>query len=406
LNVDVGDSDVVIDATDTSDDNNVINITALGSQTLTVDGVSASIETIVPVDVGISPTFSAINGGDLSIDYGSVGASILSSVTYDVGADSTISVEGPDILGLTLGVQNVNFSGGGGSAFSYQSGLIDTVTSMNVTGFSWGDSLSVEGYTFSDFNYDSASGSASLTFEEGGILGGSFTYNLSGLDPELAAQIEADPASFFVDGAFVAPVCFFQGTLITTDRGPVPVEQLVEGDKVKCLSGMREVRWIGYRHDWVRRIPEDNRMKFWPVVVSADAIGPNVPNSDLRVSPWHHLYVEGVLVRANDLVNDLNIYRDTSIQRISYYHIELDQFDVIEAHNLYSESYTNGGNRDFFHNADVTQIAPKDRVRRRGERPGFHAVRELDVRVAMQQRYKERAEALQALMELSLRKSA
>jgi len=406
LNVDVGDSDIVIDGGDTTDDNNVINITALGSYTLTVDGVNASVESIVPIALGIAPTFQAINGGNLSIDYGSVGASILSGVTYNVGQGSSISVEGPDILGLTLGTQTVNFSGAGASSFSYESGLIDTISSMNVTGFSWGDSLAVDGYTFSNFAYDSAAGNATLTFEEGGILGGSFTYNLEGIDADLAAAIQADPGSFFVNGEFVAPVCFFKGSLISTERGAIAVEDLQIGDKVRGLTGMREIRWVGYRHDWVRRIPEQNRMKFWPVVITKGAIADNVPSADLRVSPWHHVYVDGLLVRANDLVNDLTIYRDTTVEKISYYHVELDQFDVIEAHGLYSESYTNGGNRDFFQNADVTQIQPHDRIRRKGERPGFHAVREKQLCKIFQERYRERAEMIQAQREVRLQKIA
>ncbi|CAM8672559.1 hypothetical protein V473_20180 [Sphingobium cupriresistens LL01] len=406
LNVDVGDSDVVIDGTDTSDADNTINITALGSHSLTVDGVSASIETIVPVGIGSSPTFAAINGGNLSIDYGSIGASVLSGVTYEVGDTSSISVEGPDLLGLSLGTQTVNFSGSGAGSFSYQNGLIDTVTSMNVTGFSWGDSLAVDGYNFGDFTYDSGTGSATLTFEEGGLLGGSFTYNLENISPELAAAIVADPESFFVDGEFVAPVCFFKGSLIQTDRGPVAVEHIQVGDKVQGLGGLREVRWVGYRHDWIRRIPEASRIKFWPIVISKDAIAPDVPNADLRVSPWHHLYVDGVLVRANDLVNDKTIFRDRTAQHLSYYHVELESFDVIEAQGLYSETYTDGGNREFFQNTNVTQLTPDDRIRRKGDRPGFHAVREKDLRVALRKRYEQRADMLLAKDAPALRQSA
>lgn len=51
-----------------------------------------------------------------------------------------------------------------------------------------------------------------------------------------------------------APPCFVNGTLIETDRGPVPVESLAVGDRVMGSSGLRTVKWIGWRNYHARSL--------------------------------------------------------------------------------------------------------------------------------------------------------
>ncbi|GAB3333624.1 hypothetical protein GCM10027565_28130 [Bordetella tumulicola] len=47
-------------------------------------------------------------------------------------------------------------------------------------------------------------------------------------------------------------------------------------------------------------------------------------NKDIKVSPWHRLYIDDVLVRANDLANNLIVVADNTLGRSSYYHIVLN----------------------------------------------------------------------------------
>jgi len=190
--------------------------------------------------------------------------------------------------------------------------------------------------------------------------------NNTGYAPLTILDVNTDPF----------PVCFVAGTLIDTDRGAVPVEALAIGDKVIGSTGVRTVKWIGWRHYHAvsLRTPAQ-REACTPVRILAGALDDNQPSQDLRVSPWHHLYVDGVLVRANDLINGTSIVQETLISEFSYYHVELDQFDVIRAHDVYSESWADGGNRDFFQNVDVTTLRPEDQKRRKADRPGFTALR-------------------------------
>ncbi|MVW72203.1 Hint domain-containing protein [Bordetella sp. 15P40C-2] len=195
---------------------------------------------------------------------------------------------------------------------------------------------------------------------------------------------------------YILPVCFVKGTLITTLRGEVAIEDLIPGDSVMGSSGWRQVKWIGWRHyGALAFIDRESAARIAPVRIRAHAIAERVPDRDLLLSPWHHLMVEGKLVRAGDLLNGLTISQESSISAVSYYHVELDQFDIIMAHGVYSESWADGGNRDFFQNVDVTALRPEDRQRRRAPRPGFdHLVVHKGKELAnIQRRVAERAAA-------------
>lgn len=193
------------------------------------------------------------------------------------------------------------------------------------------------------------------------------------------------------------PVCFTRGTLIATPEGAVPIESLAIGAKVIASKGIATVKWIGWRkYGAASLMTAQQQANILPIRVRAHAIADDVPNRDLLVSPWHHLLVDGMLVRANDLVNGTTIIQETSATSVDYYHVELEQFDVILAHGMYSESWADGGNRDFFQNVDVTTLRPEDKIRRRAPRPGFdHLVLRKGKKLeAIQARVSTRAESV------------
>jgi len=203
--------------------------------------------------------------------------------------------------------------------------------------------------------------------------------------------------TFNVDTETPYPVCFVKGTLITTSRGLVAIEDLVTGDTVQGSTGWCTVKWVGWRnYGTASLLTEESKSRITPVRIRAHAITDNVPSSDLLTSPWHHLLVDGKLVRAGDLVNGTTITQETHVTEVSYYHVELDRFDVILAHGIYSESWADGGNRDFFQNVDVTSLRPEDMTRRRAPRPGFdHLVlRKGKELAAIQRRVAQRAKSI------------
>jgi Hint domain-containing protein len=149
---------------------------------------------------------------------------------------------------------------------------------------------------------------------------------------------------------FVA--CFAEGTEIQMSLGRQMIEGILLGDMVKCADGqMREVRWIG-RHR-LDAIDLASRPYLRPICITKGALGPNMPDRDLRVSPQHRVLVgdaqtellfgeSEMLVAAKHLVNNDNIYVDELAQEVCYYHILFDDHQIIYSNGALTESFYPG----------------------------------------------------------------
>ncbi|CAM4132591.1 Hedgehog/Intein (Hint) domain-containing protein [Bordetella tumbae] len=397
IGVNIGSSDQTIDESN-YDAGDTLSITALGTNTLTIDGVSTSANFAAGVSIVGNPTYNLVNGGDLTINFGVANLSALSGTTYNVGDGSALTINGPTVDVGLINNQTINFTGDGGGVFSYDpSGLIGTGQTFNVESLGVGDTLSVGDRTNGTFTYNAETQTGTLNYPGGilGVGGGPVTFNVQNLSQEDYDAIIADHGGTTGFGEFVSPVCFLRGTMIQTTKGEVAIEDLVAGDVVIGQSGERTVKWVGFRKTYTKRIPADRRAEHMPIRIVRDAIAENVPSKDIVVSPGHHILVEGKLVRAQDMVNGKTIYQETHHVSYEYFHVELDQFDVISAHGLMSESWADGGNRDYFQNADVAALRPEDRKRRRADRPGFVALRKGAELERLQAVYAARAEKLQ-----------
>jgi ELWxxDGT repeat protein len=144
------------------------------------------------------------------------------------------------------------------------------------------------------------------------------------------------------------PVCYCRGTRILTDKGEVAVESLAIGDNVVTLSGgVRPIKWIGHRVFEPARHSDPREV--WPICVWAGAFGENKPSRDLWLSPGHAVAVEGALIQVKNLQNGKSIaQRERST--VEYWHVELDQHDIMIAEDLPAESYLDTGNRASFVN--------------------------------------------------------
>lgn len=164
--------------------------------------------------------------------------------------------------------------------------------------------------------------------------------------------------------------CFAAGTRIATKRGPVAVEALRVGDQVRTLLGGRwgEIIWIGHRHIDCGRHPESH--KIWPVRVAADAFRRGQPSRPVLLSPDHAVYVSGVLIPVNHLINGRSI-RQLTLAQFMDYHIELPRHDVILADGLRAESYLDTSGRVNFSNGGGTIRLFPDFMPRPEDNPGL-----------------------------------
>jgi hypothetical protein len=143
----------------------------------------------------------------------------------------------------------------------------------------------------------------------------------------------------FNSGAYATPICFAQGTLIATGRGPRPVETLRPGDMIQTAdNGMQPLRWAGRRHTI-------GAGRFAPVEIAAGVLGADRP---LRVSQQHRILIRSaqaellfgeaeVFVAAGCLIDDIRVRLRNGV-RIEYCHLLLDRHEVIFANGVASES--------------------------------------------------------------------
>ena len=218
----------------------------------------------------------------------------------------------------------------------------NTTSALNGTiqGFTTNDTIDLTGFVAVSDTYASglltltntASAHSTLHFSGGTFTSGSFNLAADG-----------------TGGTFIT-ACYCRGTRILTPAGEVAVEALRIGDKVTTHSGAaRPIKWIGRRAYHPRFVA--GNAKVLPIRIEAGALGEGVPTRDLMVSPEHALYLDGALVPAGLLVNGATIRQVAAIDRLEYFHIELETHDLLVAEGAPAESYVDCDNRLMFQNS-------------------------------------------------------
>jgi hypothetical protein len=207
-------------------------------------------------------------------------------------------------------------------------------------GFAQGDTIVLDGFSASSDIYvkntglELAGGAGSETLDiAGNFTTGSFLVTESGGDTTIA-------------------VCFAEGTRIAVPGGEVAVEALEIGDPVCTLHGRaRKVKWIGRRFYEARFIRGNKAIL--PVCIKAGAIADGVPSRDLVVSPGHAISIDDVLVHAIRLVNGVSITQAEAVERVAYYHVELETHEILLVENCPAESFMGEDFRRQFQNAEA-----------------------------------------------------
>lgn len=134
------------------------------------------------------------------------------------------------------------------------------------------------------------------------------------------------------------PECFVTGTRILTDIGYKAVERLQIGDLAQTADGtLAEIKWIGYQTIEPNSIK--NPLRGYPVLIKAGALGENIPCRDLYLSPDHALLVDGLLINAGALVNDVSILKTEPSAPFIYHSVELEHHALLVAEGTQAESY-------------------------------------------------------------------
>ncbi|MEL7098534.1 MAG: Hint domain-containing protein [Pseudomonadota bacterium] len=289
----------------------------------------------------------------VTVGFGSTLNSSLANESFGIDNFSVLSTDDPDatIGGAGAGPANDTLDGGAGDdvltggagddTFVYAAGSgADTITDFGA-----GQSGPIDDgdqtnndfidlaayYTHihelrADLGDDGVLNQSVGDYSDNAALGGSI------------AMTGADGSDLTFDTTNVA--CFTAGTLIETADGPVPVEALERGMRLRTASGIdRPIRAL------LRRAV-DGTGEFAPVCIAAGVLG---NDRDLVVSPAHRMLVSGwqaemlcgapeVLVSASGLERGDLVYR-VQCPRVEYFHILLDRHEIIYAEGAPTESY-------------------------------------------------------------------
>ena len=270
-------------------------------------------------------TLTELSGANL-IDTGTLendGAIVLDPSTLTVvgltGTGSVMIDAGStlDAQGTIAGGETLAFGGSGAYLHLDDPGSV----SGSVTNFDFGETIDLKGVDPTSVNY----AGDLLSFS-----GGSFALALAS-----AGTVTALASA---DGAYVTLACFCANTLIQTPLGERPVQELAVGDLVWTVLGETEAPtiWTGRREVDCSHHPQPR--KVWPVRVAAGAFGPGRPHSDLFLSPDHAIYIGDVLIPVRHLINGSTIMQ-VPVERVTYYHLELAEHDVLLAEGLPAESF-------------------------------------------------------------------
>jgi hypothetical protein len=128
------------------------------------------------------------------------------------------------------------------------------------------------------------------------------------------------------------------------------VQDLKIGDEVITLNGAKRIKWIGHNR-FEKTAGKNWVMSVMPIRVARFAIDDRRPHRDLFLSPAHCVYIDGVLIPVEFLVNDGSIarYALPNLNSLEYYHIEFERHEVLHAEGMTVESYL-GSDREGFSN--------------------------------------------------------
>ncbi|MDS9468578.1 Hint domain-containing protein [Paracoccus sp. MBLB3053] len=170
-----------------------------------------------------------------------------------------------------------------------------------------------------------------------------------------SANLANFPTSFTATQINTTPLlqCFAAGTLIATPNGDKRVETLTFGDHVMTHDGREvPVKWIGRQTVHKIFTPAE---RFVPVRVKAGALGQGLPHRDLVLTADHALIIDGLAINSGALVNGASIVFEpieSLAERVTYYHVETEDHDVILANGVPVETFVDYLGRRTFDNFD------------------------------------------------------
>jgi collagen type I/II/III/V/XI/XXIV/XXVII alpha len=274
-----------------------------------------------------------LGAGNVEISNGSVSYSGATSFVFDTGAPSTEvhpnTTEATDIASLIDNDGNLV----PGTTFTISSPAATQPVPPGTLAANWQMSFPTEN--------QSGLNQVGIASPDSGT-----GYVNTGLQPFFQGPVMYDVSDGVI--GFNSISCFAAGTRIATPAAEIPVEALCIGDLVCTRSGRtRMITWIGHRRVDCHRHADP--ASILPIRIATGAFAPGQPVRNLLLSPDHAVYFDGVLIPIKYLLNRDTVRR-VPAREVTYFHIELEQHDIVLADGLPVESYLDTGSRTAFAN--------------------------------------------------------
>lgn len=172
------------------------------------------------------------------------------------------------------------------------------------------------------------------------------TYDTDAPEAGIVAFTNGQTISFS-DMDRVVP-CFTPGTAIATPKGEVPVESLKPGHRILTRdNGIQTVTWVGTKRldfDELRAAPQ-----LRPIKISAGALGDNMPERDMLVSPSHRMLIVSQLAELHFGQSEMLVAAQHMLAMdgaevadqpyVTYIHIMCQNHEIVLADGAWSESF-------------------------------------------------------------------
>ena len=161
-------------------------------------------------------------------------------------------------------------------------------------------------------------------------------------------------------------ICFTPGTRIITQAGYVPIENLRAGDRVMTRdNGFQNIAWIGKRALSAQDLRTCPKLR--PILIRRGALGPDLPDRDMMVSPNHRMLQMGgqvelhfgeaeVLTAAKHMTHYDGV-ETAQVGQTTYYHMMFDCHQIVMADGCWTESFYPGDEA-----IDATSQAQRDEI--------------------------------------------
>ncbi len=144
-----------------------------------------------------------------------------------------------------------------------------------------------------------------------------------------------------------------RGAILPTENGPVAVEDLLPGDRVRTVdNGFQTLIWRGSCAVVPHAVGQSRAMGHL-TRIGADTFGPARPAADLVLGPSARLFhrapgirvltgAEGAFIPARDFYDGVSVVELTPMTAVQVYHLGFAEHQTITANGVAIESYHPG----------------------------------------------------------------